>query len=57
MYSRLEKAFHALEEMRALNKIRYYGIASFVSLRSPSTEDGVHGELTEIMELARKVGG
>lgn len=57
MHEKLERAFHALEELRSVNKIRYYGLASFVSFRSPSTEEGIHGELTEIVELARKIGG
>lgn len=39
------------------NKIRYYGVASFISLRSPPNEDGIHVELREIMNLAKKVGG
>ena len=43
--------------MRSLNKIRYYGICSYVGLRSPKTEDGVHFKLDKVIQIAKEVGG
>jgi hypothetical protein len=56
-YQRLRAAFEKLEEMRTQNRIRYYGICSYVGLRSPLTEVGVHLKLERVVELAKEVGG
>jgi hypothetical protein len=43
--------------MRAENRIKYYGLCSYVGLRSPKTEAGVHFELQKAIRLAKEVGG
>ncbi len=53
---RLQAAFETLEKAVAVNKIRYYGVASWNAFRVPITEhEGV--ELADAVELARQVGG
>lgn len=43
--------------MRLINKIKYYGIASYIGLRSPPDEIGVHAKLQKMIEIAKKIGG
>ena len=43
--------------MRTQNIIRYYGLSSFVGLRSPQTEEGVHFQLQKAVQIAKQVGG
>jgi len=43
--------------MRTQNRIRYYGLSSFVGLRSPPTEEGVHFKLQKAIQIAKEVGG
>ena len=43
--------------MRSENRIKYYGICSYVGLRSPKSESGVHFQLQKAIQLAKSVGG
>jgi hypothetical protein len=43
--------------MRSQNRIKYYGICSYVGLRSPKTETSVHFELQKVIQFAKEVGG
>jgi len=54
---RLEAAFEFLESARAQNKIRSYGLATWICFRSPPTETEIYVSLEKVMDLARKVGG
>jgi hypothetical protein len=50
-------AFERMEQMRTQNRIKYYGICSYVGLRSPQTEDGIHFKLQRAVKIAQEVGG
>jgi len=39
--------------MRTQNRIRYYGLCSYVGLRSPKTEEGVHFKLQRAINIAK----
>jgi len=43
--------------MRSNHKIRYYGICSYVGLRSPTTEAGVHFKLEKAVKIAKEIAG
>eukprot|EP00887_Chlorella_sp_A99_P002680 scaffold6.g2680.t1 len=54
--ARLTAAFKHLEAERAAGRIRYYGLATWASLRVPP-EHRHHLSLPRVVELARLVGG
>lgn len=53
---RLRESFQFLEGARKEGKIRYYGLATWETFRTPPEEDA-HLELEEVVELAREIGG
>jgi aryl-alcohol dehydrogenase-like predicted oxidoreductase len=56
-FRRLAKAFEFLEEKIQQNKIRSYGLATWVCFRAKPEEEKLHLSLEKIVELAEKVGG
>ena len=56
LLERLSKAFETLEELRLLNKIRYYGLATWNSFRVQDSNKQ-YCSLQNIVELAEKIGG
>ena len=56
-YLRLKQAFAKFEEMRSQNRIRYYGLSSYVGLRSPKTETEVHFQLQRAVKIAKELAG
>mmetsp|Transcript_32966 Transcript_32966/g.57889 ORF Transcript_32966/g.57889 Transcript_32966/m.57889 type:complete len:236 (+) Transcript_32966:480-1187(+) len=54
---RLRAAFEFLERVRSEGKIRAYGLATWLSLRSPVSESQLHVSLEKTLKLAEEVGG
>ena len=57
LQTRISKAFEFLEKARSDGKIRMYGLATWNSLRSDSSNLGVYCNLQDIVQLAEKIGG
>ena len=43
--------------MRVEKRINNYGICSYVGLRSPQSEEGVHFKLQKVIKIAQEEGG
>jgi len=54
--ARLRAAFVLLEEKRAQDKLRFYGVATWNGFRVPSGSNGYHS-LERMVSLAREAGG
>jgi aryl-alcohol dehydrogenase-like predicted oxidoreductase len=55
-YARLRAAFTQLEENRAQDKLKFYGVATWNGFRVPRESKGYHS-LDRMVSLAREVGG
>ncbi len=55
-YHRLKLAFERLEHNREQGKLAHYGVATWNGFRTPPNSGG-HHSLTQMVELAREVGG
>ena len=55
-YARLKQAFERLEENRRQGKLAHYGVATWNGFRMPPNS-GQHHSLTQMVDLAREVGG
>ncbi len=53
----MKNTFKKLENVRNTKRIKNYGICSFVGLRSPPNEDGVHLNLQKICNFAKDCVG
>jgi aryl-alcohol dehydrogenase-like predicted oxidoreductase len=56
-YEKLARAFETFETAISDGRIRAYGMATWVSLRSPPEETGIHTSIMKILEVAEKVAG
>ena len=56
-YDKLAKAFEVFETAISDNKIRAYGMATWICLRSPPEEKDIHMSIMKILETAEKVAG
>lgn len=56
-YEKLAKAFEVFEKAVQDNKIRSYGLASWICFRSPMDEEDIHASVMRIHEIATKVAG
>lgn len=54
---RLRSAFEFLERVKEEGKIKAYGLATWLSLRSPVSESQLHVSIEKILKLAEQVGG
>ena len=55
-YLRIRTAFEALEQARARNSVKFYGVATWNGFRSPAGSSGYHS-LEQMISSAREVGG
>jgi aryl-alcohol dehydrogenase-like predicted oxidoreductase len=55
--SRLGKAFEFFEQARSENKIKSYGLATWIAFRSPVEEAHLHLSLEKVVKLAEQIGG
>lgn len=57
LWDRLAKAMEFFEKKVQENKIRSYGLATFLCFREKSESEGLYFNLQKTVELAQKVGG
>jgi len=56
-YEKLAKAFEVFEKAVQDNKIRSYGLASWICFRSPIDEEDIHTSIMRVQEIAKQVAG
>ena len=56
-FDRLALAFEYLEKARGENKIKNYGLATWLCFRSKSSEDKLHLNFQRVVDLAKQIGG
>lgn len=56
-FERLTSSFEFFEKKRSENKIKNYGLATWISFRAPHTEKDLHVSLERVVKIAEQVGG
>ena len=54
---KLRKAFEFMEQARADNKIKNYGMATWLCFRAKPEEDKIHLNLQKVHQVATEIGG